>query len=124
MTRIEMLKGITWITILKVMLSPEEIEKVENDVRAFFCYRTGLPIEARNAVLIRVIMLKRSDFNIAYLRKTQESFLAERLTSAPVIIAQFDRWHDNQRKLIKNHRSEPDWMDDYISDLKRMENQV
>jgi len=121
MTRIEILKGITWRTILKVMLTSDEYKFVEDDVREFFSYRDGLPIEARNAVLIRVILLKKSDFNVAYLRRTQESFVAARLMSAPVIIAQFDRWHDNQRKLGKNIKIEPDWMPEYIENLRLLE---
>lgn len=121
MTRIEAMQGATWRTILKVMLTTDEVEAVKDDVREFFGYRNGVPIEARNGILIRVIMMKRADFNAAYLRKTQESFKARGLLSASAIINHLDRIQDYQRKQGKNHRVEPNWMDDYISDLQALE---
>lgn len=123
MIKANMLEQIDHETILKMMLPSDSILQVKKDVETFYNYRHKLSKGVLNAILVRTIKVTGEKlFNVAYLRKVAETFKAEGIKTTVSAIEYIEREHDKERKLIRAQRvGEPNWMDDYIGDLAKMQ---
>jgi replication initiation and membrane attachment protein DnaB len=125
MTKAQMLNQIDYQTILKMMLPPDAIKKVQHDVDVFMNGKHKLPVGVLNAILVRTIQSTGDKlFNGAYLRKVTETFKAEKIRTVNTAIEHIERNHDHARALDKKQRTsvgEPDWMDSYIKDLATLQ---
>ena len=121
MIKAEMLEQIDHETILKLMLPPDAISQVKNDVATFYSYRHKVPKGVLNVILVRTIKVTGQNlFNVAYLRKVAETFKAEGVKTTVSAIEYIECEHDKERKLQRTQRTsagEPDWMDGYMKDL-------
>ncbi|MFH2117654.1 MAG: hypothetical protein ABII85_06335 [Bacillota bacterium] len=121
MIKSQMLKEIDHQTILKMMLPPDAINQVKQDVETFMNGKHKLSMGVLNAILVRSIMVTGDKlFNGVYLRRVAETFIAEKIKTTQSAIEYIEREHDQSRKLEKKQRAsagEPDWMDDNMKDL-------
>ena len=120
MTKSQALKRIDYTSLMESLLTKEQIQKVQQDVKVFMHRNHGLPMGVLNVILIRSIILTDGDFNEVYLRKVAETFKAYEITTVELAIEYLDKNHENNKQIQRRGVPEPDWMDEYVQNLKEI----
>lgn len=122
MTRLEIIKQIRYDQILKTMLTDDEIDTIKADFTQFINHKIKLPSDVIKVVIIKSIIFtknKGSLPNAAYMRKVAESFIAAEANTLTRALEKMDRDKEFAMKQVKNN--EPSWMDDYVKEIREME---
>lgn len=122
MTRLEIIKQIRYDQILKTMLTDDEIDTIKADFTQFINHKIKLPSDVIKVVIIKSIIFtknKGSLPNAAYMRKVAESFIAAEANTLTRALEKMDRDKEFAMKQVKNN--EPSWMDDYVQEIRAME---
>jgi len=81
-----------------------------------------LPSDVIKIALIKSIIMTKNKGNLpnaAYMRKVVESFKDEKAITLTRALDKMDR--DKEFAMKQNRNNEPNWMADYIKDLRAME---
>lgn len=128
MKRIDILDNASWFAILNEMLKPEEVNQVIDDVKVFYKHKHQVTYGVLNAALINAIIFTKNNgkgllFNAAYLRKTVETFVENKVQNTAQAIAFMDKNMEMAIEMKKRVRViKPDWLDEYTDNLDGWEN--
>lgn len=134
--RSEILENISWQDMMHLLLPEEQIALMEKDITKFMSYNHKVPQSVLTAVLMKaIITAKRTHgpntiINEAYLHITFNSFVKDKkkriiVRTAHQAASKLDKEINDlkQKKIVKPVFNNPEWVDDFKSQLKDMDSE-